>query len=260
VIRSLRPVLVSTFALLLGHGAAAQDAAPAAPVADRAAQAANSTPEELKAKATYEPKAFEMTVRPPIKVTEGVVVEGLRYPSPYESGYPERNDVVKARLFRVEKPTSAAIIALGGWRFDPLTPELSRDLAKSGIQVVHMDIPFQRQRVPKGKKSGELTLSSDLIQNERAFVQLAQDVARLVDWLIAERNVDPTKVGVLGTSLGGFAAATLYGMKPERSRSSSRGPTSRRCSSTETGSRATSRPDSSSRVSARETCGSASPD
>jgi len=33
---------------------------------------------------------------------------------------------------------------------------------------------------------------------------------------VRERKVDPKKVGVLGTSLGGFAAATLYGMKPER--------------------------------------------
>ena len=47
-----------------------------------------------------------------------------------------------------------AVIALGGWRFDPLTPELARDLAKSGIQVLYIDIPYQGQRVPRGKKPG----------------------------------------------------------------------------------------------------------
>jgi len=198
---SLALGIVTTFALLLGQRAAAQDAIPR---------------EELKAKTTYSPKPFEMTVRPPIKVAGSVLVEGLKFPSPYESTYPGRNDTVHARLYRVAEPKNAAIIALGGWRFDPLTPELARNLALSGIQVVHMDLPFQRNRIPKGKKSGELTLSSDLIQNERSFVQLALDVERLVDWLVRERKVDKDKIGVLGTSLGGFAAATLYGMKPDR--------------------------------------------
>ena len=83
-------------------------------------------------------------------------------------------------------------------------------------QVLWIEIPYQGQRTPKGRRPGELTLSADLVRNERVFVQLAQDVGRAVDWLVRERQVDRSRVGLLGTSLGGFAAATLYGMHDYR--------------------------------------------
>lgn len=203
--------------LLLPPAAAvlAQDATDARPAAANVELPKLLPPDELREKATYRHEDFEMTVNPPIDAGEGVRVETLRFDSPVHSLDPERNDVVRGRLFRTEEPQKAAVIALGGWKFDPLTPELSRDLAKSGIQVLWLEIPYQGQRTPKGRKPGELTLSDDLEQNERTFVQIAQDVGRARHWLIHERGIDPERVGLLGTSLGGFVAATLYGMQPE---------------------------------------------
>ncbi len=222
MIRSTLSSLSGGALLVLGGAllapASAQDAAP-----DRAAPEARApaalpellSPEELQKKARYTPADFEMTANPPIDAGDGVFVESLKFPSPVESSHPGRNDVVRGRLFHTEHAEKAAVIALGGWKFDPLTPELSRDLAKSGIQVLWLEIPFQGQRTPKGQRPGALTLSDDLEQNERTFVQLAQDVGRARDWLVKERGVDPARVGLLGTSLGGFAAATLYGMQPQ---------------------------------------------
>ena len=43
-------------------------------------------------------------------------------------------------------------------------------------------------------------------------MQLAQDVSRAGVWLVRERGVARDRIGILGTSLGGFAAGTLYGM------------------------------------------------
>jgi dienelactone hydrolase len=206
---------VTAAALLSTRGVLAQETAGADVKADAPALPKLLPAKELRKQAQYVHANFEMTVNPPIDAGDGVFVETLKFPSPIESVDPERNDVVKARLFRTEKPAKAAVIALGGWKFDPLTPELSRELAKSGIQVVWLEIPFQGQRTPKGQRPGALTLSADLEQNERTFLQLAQDVGRLRHWLIHEREVDSARIGLLGTSLGGFAAATLYGMQSE---------------------------------------------
>ena len=204
-------VLVATAACVVPF-ASAQDVAPAT----RAAEPLPTllTPKDLQKTARYTHSAFEMTVNPPIDTGDGVFVESLKYASPVTSSDPDRNDVVRGRLFRIAEPEKAAVIALGGWKFDPLTPELSRELAKTGIQVVWLEIPYQGQRTPQGERPGALTLSDDLAQNEKTFVQLAQDVGRVRHWLVHERGVDPDRIGLLGTSLGGFAAATLYGMFP----------------------------------------------
>lgn len=215
---SVRLVLAVALAAFCAAGASraavAQDTAVAPPPAEAPALPHLLSPAELQKRAAYVHADFEMDVNPPVDGGEGVVVESLKFPSAFRSVDPERNDVVRCRLYRTAEPEKAAVIALGGWKFDPLTPELSRDLAKSGIQVVWLEIPFQGQRTPKGRKPGELTLSDDLEQNESTFVQLAQDVGRLRHWLVHERGIDEARIGLLGTSLGGFAAATLYGMQP----------------------------------------------
>ncbi len=210
--RPIRSLVLLALALLPLSVARAQDsAAPVSPAP--AVERTTSTPAELKKRATYSATEFEMTVHPPISLTDGLIVEGLRYPSPLETEYRERNDVVKGKLFRLEKGAkNAAVIALGGWKFDPLTPALGQKLALTGIQVMWIEAPFQGQRTPKGRRPGDLTLSHDLVQNEDTFVQLAQDVQRAIDWLVRERGVDRDRIGLLGTSLGGFASALLYGV------------------------------------------------
>ncbi len=183
-----------------------------APAEAAAKPTSDGVAEKVRKRSTYTHAAFEMEVAKPIRAGD-VFIEALRYPSPFESSDRERNDVVKARLFRTEKPEKAAVVALGGWRFDPFTPELAKELAKTGIQTLYVEIPFQGSRTPRGKRPGQITLSADLEQNEATFVQLAQDVGRAVEWLVRERQVDRKRIGILGTSLGGFVATTLYGMQ-----------------------------------------------
>ncbi len=198
----LAVLVVAAFAL----PAPAQDPAPASTKTPPAAAVA------LRDQTVYRHEPFKMTVRPPIKLANGVSLEVLKFPSPVATEFKERNDVVRARLFHTKQPTRAAVIAIGGWKFDPLTPILAQRIAESGIQVVWIEIPYQGQRTPKGVRPGSYTLSSDMQRNALSFIQLTQDVARLKHWLVEKRNVDPEKIGLLGTSLGGFVSATLYGM------------------------------------------------
>ena len=86
-------------------------------------------------------------------------------------------------------PAPAVVIALSGWKFDMVTPELGQRLARTGVQVLLIELPFQGLRTPKAGRSGQLTFSSDLDQTEATFVQLSQDVQRAIDWLVTEREV-----------------------------------------------------------------------
>lgn len=196
---------------LADDGGVAAPPAPAVPAAPPAPML--DAVKALAAKCVYEPAAFEMTVGPPIRFGEKVVVEMLTFRSPVTSVDPEKNDIVKAKLFRTDKPEPALVVMFGGWRFDPATPKLAARLAEeTNLQTLFVDLPFQGLRTPKDRKPGELTFSADLAQNEATFVQAAQDVGRVLDWLVRERKVDPKRLGVLGTSLGGYVACDLYGM------------------------------------------------
>jgi dienelactone hydrolase len=207
--------LAVLFTLTLAGLAWADGGKPAAPAAPADPQAAvKALLERCRyASAPYEVKVADPVPGPVPQSDRKIVVEAITYPSAVKSVDPERNDVVKARLLRTEKPEPAAVIVLGGWRMDPLTPGLAAKLVDAtNLQALVIDLPFQGYRTPKGKMTGQLTLSSDLDQNEATFVQAVQDVARGVDWLVRERKVDPKRIGVMGTSLGGFIAGCLYGM------------------------------------------------
>jgi dienelactone hydrolase len=190
-------------ALALPEGSSTSPAAPIAPEALRQA---------FLEKCRYVPAAAKFEVGEPRSMGEKIVVESLRFPSPFRSVDPARNDVVKARLFRTKEPLPAAVVFLGGWRRDPLTPTLAARFAETGVQALLLELPFQGERTPEGRTTGELTFSADLDQDEATFVQASQDAARAVDWLVRERKVDRARVGLLGTSLGGYVAACLYGM------------------------------------------------
>lgn len=167
----------------------------------------------LASRAVYEPKPFTMEVGEPAKFGETLVAERMSYPSPVASTDPERNDIVRAKLFRTATPEPALVVFLGGWRRDPMTVALAARFAQeTGAQALWIELPFQGERTPKGRATGQLTFSDDLEQNAATFVQAAQDVARAVEWMVRERKVDAKRVGILGTSLGGYVACDLYGM------------------------------------------------
>lgn len=200
------PLVLLLSALAYGDGAAA----PPAPAASPSAPADPAA--LVRAKCRYDRAPFEMTVKGPFTFGK-VKFEKLEYPSPVPSVDPDRNDVVKAKLFRKETSGDALVVFLGGWRFDPATPAMAARLAEeTTLQTLLVELPFQGERTPKGRASGEITFSADLAQDEATFVQAAQDVERVVDWLVRERKIDPKRIGISGTSLGGFVASDLYGM------------------------------------------------
>ncbi|MEE8103928.1 MAG: prolyl oligopeptidase family serine peptidase [Planctomycetota bacterium] len=192
--------------LLLAPLLAEETPAPAAPAKSAADQRA-----EFKKKLVYQGGEFEAKVQDGVKGGDGITEWKLTYPSPVKTEF-ARNNTVHAALFAKDDAGSAAVIVLGGWMYDPATPQMARVLAQSGLKVLYVQIPFQEARTPVGEASGRRTLSADMDQNIASFVQIAQDVGRGMEWLVKERDVDAKRVGIMGTSLGGFAAASLFGV------------------------------------------------
>ena len=169
--------------------------------------------EAFLARLDIESKPFEAKLGEARESDDGVVTILVEFPSPFTSIDPEKNDTVRGALFHRADPEPAAVIAMSGWGGEPLTPMLAKRLAaETKLQVLHIQMPFQEGRTPKGRRSGELTLSADLEQSLASFVQAVLDIRRAADWLVSERKVDPKRIGVMGTSLGGFMSSAVYGM------------------------------------------------
>jgi dienelactone hydrolase len=147
-----------------------------------------------------------------VDLGEGLFREEISFPSPLKSVAPDPNDTVRATLYRRAEPEPAAVIVLGGWGGEPLTPILAQRLAgEAPWHVLVVQLPFQEDRTPPGKRSGELTLSADFEQDLASFAQAVADIRRARRWLVEERDVDPARVGLMGTSLGGYISAALFG-------------------------------------------------
>jgi dienelactone hydrolase len=168
---------------------------------------------EFRARLELEPSEYEVELGEPREAAGGVTARELRFPSPVTSVDPETNDTVRATFYHGVDPEPAAVIVLAGWGGEPLTPMLARRLAaETKLRVLHVQVPFQEERTPKGRRSGEMTLSADLDHSIEAFRQTVLDVRRATEWLVREQSVDPKRIGLMGTSLGGFVSASLYGM------------------------------------------------
>jgi len=170
------------FLLLLAPLLAGETPTPAAP-----AKPASDQRAEFKKKLVYQGGKFEATVQEGVKGANGITEWKLTYPSPVKTEF-ARNNTVHAALFAKDDAGSAAVVVLGGWMYDPATPDLARKMAQSGLKVLYVQIPFQEDRTPVGEASGRRTLSADMDQNIASFVQIAQDVGRGVDWLVKDRG------------------------------------------------------------------------
>ncbi|MFV1958865.1 MAG: alpha/beta hydrolase family protein, partial [Planctomycetota bacterium] len=161
--------------------------------------------------------AGEVTTRVKIESIAGIRVEEVRFPSPVRSGVPA-NDRVQAELYTPRDPIGA-LVQLPHWK-EPRGVRgqrlLSVMLARAGFAVLLLPLPYQYERAPEGRRSGELTLSADLARTREAALQGAADAARASRWLEEARGFPPSRQGLIGTSLGGHVASLAMGAYPGR--------------------------------------------
>lgn len=155
------------------------------------------------------PFAFEPAFDLPYS---GVTVSNLRFPSAVESPH-SANNTVYAEYFRPSAPGKhPAVIVL-----DILDGKqvVSRGealwLAQNGIAALVVTMPYYG---PRRDGNNLRMLSPDVDHTVAAFRQAVLDNRRAVAWLASRPEVDDTRLGAVGTSLGSFLAALTTASEP----------------------------------------------
>ena len=154
--------------------------------------------------------AFE---REPLRSTPNYAVEAVRFPSPLPSGVAE-NDTVHAEYFRPTGPgrrPAVVVLHILGADF-ALSRYLAARLADRGVAALFVKLPYYGERRPNG--SNQRFLSDDIERSMNAMRQGVGDVRRATAWLASRPEVDPSRLGVAGISLGGIVAALASAVDP----------------------------------------------
>jgi dienelactone hydrolase len=159
---------------------------------------------------------YELKWKADLPVCDAAVY-GLAFPSAVESPTPE-NNTVYAEYYRPDGdgPFPAVIVLdITGGNQD-LSRVIGMHLSRHRIAALFVQMAYYGPRRPPGSKLR--LLSPDLPQTLDAVRQTVLDLRLAAAWLEGRREVDPKRLGILGTSLGSFVAALTAEMEPKLSR------------------------------------------
>lgn len=139
------------------------------------------------------------------------------FPSAYSTAH-ENNNVVPLRAFIPKKLSGPAPVVLilhyWGARDIKVERSLAGRLAERGIASVVMTLPYHLTRAPMGTRSGQLAIQPDPEKLKATMIQATQDVKRAVDFIQSRKELDGSRIGIVGTSLGALVTALAYGVEP----------------------------------------------
>ena len=146
-----------------------------------------------------------------ISSSDSYKVYDLSFKSPLPSPYPE-NNLVYGEYYKIKEKTDTMII-LHGWRIKNFLfyHQACRRFIDFGLNSILLTLPYHLKRAPEDTVSGEYTVSSDIIRTMEAFRQSVIEVRSIVDFL-KKRGVK--KIGILGTSFGGWVGGMLAVVEP----------------------------------------------
>lgn len=88
------------------------------------------------------------------------------------------------------------------------------ELCRRGVAAVLLTLPYHLERSPKGTLSGQLAIVPDPNQLVATMNQSVLDVRRSVDWIQSRPELDPSSIGIYGTSLGSLVAELASAVEP----------------------------------------------
>ncbi|MCS7062438.1 MAG: alpha/beta hydrolase family protein [Methylacidiphilales bacterium] len=128
--------------------------------------------------------------------------------SPLATGYVE-NDTAHYDLYPCKAGWKAptmliahGLMSVSDWGYRRWASRLN----ELGWNAVFVHLPYHYARRPRGKWSGELAITADLIRNVEGLRQCVIELRSLCDWL--ERQ-GCTEIGGWGTSYGGWILSVL---------------------------------------------------
>ncbi len=146
---------------------------------------------------------------------ENVLAYSETFPSAVHSIYPENNIVP----LRITIPADAdravpAVIILHYWGATDLQveDELAREINDRGMAAIIVTLPYHLARTPKGSRSGKMAIVPDSGKMIETMTQSVYDVRRTIDFLETRPEIDHSKIGVAGISLGSIVATLAYGI------------------------------------------------
>ena len=159
---------------------------------------------------------FESRLKYDLKYS-GVEVVAVTFPTALPSAFAV-NNTVHCEYFRpkgVTKPGPGVIVLdiLDG--AGVVSRGQAMWLAVHGVPAVCMTMPYYGPRRPDEATSGrQRFLSVDVAQSLDHVRQCVLDARRAVAWLATQPEVDPARLGLLGTSLGSFMGAIVAASEP----------------------------------------------
>lgn len=132
------------------------------------------------------------------------------------------NNTVPLRVFIPKTPQGRAPVAIilhyWGARDIKVERSLADQLARRGVAAIIMTLPYHLARAPEGTRSGQLAIQPDPEKLKATMNQAAMDVKRTVDFIESRAELDSTRVGIVGTSLGALVSSLAYGVEPRITR------------------------------------------
>jgi len=147
----------------------------------------------------------------------GVDVYDLRFPSPVKSDCAE-NNTVYAEYYRPRgQGKFPCVIVLDITAGDQsLSRLIAGHLAQNRIGGLFVQMAYYGPRRPPG--SPLRLLSPDINHSLEAIRQTVLDLRWAAAWMESQPEIDRTRLGIMGTSLGSFVAALTAEMEPKLKR------------------------------------------
>ena len=137
----------------------------------------------------------------------------FNFPSAVTSPFPTNNVVHGLADLRANRKSRGALILVHGYMMSSfaLLQLFGELVAKSGVDVYYLSLPYHMQRAPLGTWSGQYSLSSDVVRSIDSFRQGVIDVRSLVSWIQREPR---QPVFLAGMSLGAFTCCMASVVDP----------------------------------------------
>lgn len=148
-----------------------------------------------------------------LRTTPGYSVSALRFPSPIKTPDPVNNTVHAEYFLPKGEGRRPAVVVLHILGADfALSRYLAARLADRGVAALFVKLPYYGERRPvDGSKR---FLSTDIERSMASMRQGVCDVRRASAWLASRPEIDPTRLGVAGISLGGIVASLAASVDP----------------------------------------------
>ena len=155
---------------------------------------------------------YEMRLKYILPVS-GIEVYRIQFPSPVTSPHPA-NNTVHAEYYRPkgEGPFPCIIVLDITGGDQTLSRFISSILSRQGIGCLFVQMAYYGPRRPPGSRLR--LLSPDVAHTMAAVRQTVLDLRRASAWMESRTEINPKRLGILGTSLGSLMAALAAEMEP----------------------------------------------